>query len=290
MSNSLFDVQPQDAYQVRVVQPGYLVGWNKKPGDYVQMNEPIAQLRNLPLESTLAQRLSVRDVAKVQLEQTSLLSPNDPSKSSTLQSQREQLKSAEEQLVLIKDDINHLEILAQRNGVIIEPPTKEDQAEKYDEDQLSSWSGSPFAPSNFNAYFAENDLLCYVADPSKMEAVMIVDQADFELLKTGDPVEMMLDSARLNSVHGTIEHLSKMQIEEKHRIHLHHNQEDRWTRLRCLRPNAAGQRSYQRMSHHQSTCATASWLSWTSLKIHMEWKSLGWRFLRYLNKTFKFEF
>ncbi len=285
-----FEIQPQDAYHVRVIQPGILVQWNKKPGDAVRMNEPIALLRNTDLESELVDTLSERDLAKVRLEQAQTQAAVDPGMESQLQEFRAQLASANEALAVREERSRNLLLYARRDGVIIEPPYKEDPTKKVDEDQLPSWYGSPFASKNAEAYFSENDLLCYVADPSRMEAVMIVDQMDVELLKPGSEVEMMLDSARLNSIHGKVESISKAQIKEAPQSLATQaggaldTIADPNGRLRPLST------SYQARVPIETSHVPLRVGYRGQAKIHLEWKPLGWRLLRFINKTFNFEF
>jgi putative peptide zinc metalloprotease protein len=285
-----FEIQPQDAYQVRVIEPGFLVNWNKRPGDYVRQNEVIAQLKNLPLEMELVNNISTRDVSLVNLEQAKLTAAEDRKTERNLSTHEADFHKAEEQVRVTKSRFVNLNVLAKRDGYIIEPPDKVDQVKKVDEDQLSSWHGSPFSPQNSDAYYTENDLLCYVADPAKMEAVMIVDQADVELLNVGDDVEMMLDSARLNSIHGVIERISKTQIKEAPQSLA----KQAGGSLDTLSDSSGKLRpvstSYQTRVPIENSHVPLRVGYRGRAKIHLEWKSLGWRFARYLNKTFKFEF
>lgn len=285
-----FEVQPQDAYQVRVIEPGFMAHWNKRPGDHVQENEVIAQLKSLQLEMELLNSVSTRDISSLNLKQAKLTATEDPKAERELSTREAELAKADEQVEVTQSRIEHLDIVARRDGWIIEPPSKEDQVKKYDEEQLSSWHGSPFSPQNTDAYYAENDLLCYVADPTKMEAVMIVDQTDVELLKLGDDVEMMLDSARLNSIHGTIERISKTQIKEAPQSLASQAGGGLDTiadPTGKLRPVST---SYQARVPIENPHVPLRVGYRGRAKIYLEWKSLGWRLARYLNKTFKFEF
>ncbi len=67
---------------------------------------------------------------------------------------------------------------------------------------------------NQDAYFSEGDVLCVLGDPSKMEAIIVIDQSDIDLVKVGDEVELMLESAQLNSVTGKISRISQSEMKE----------------------------------------------------------------------------
>ena len=80
-------------------------------------------------------------------------------------------------------------------------------------EQLPSWSGNPFAPKNSEAYFAQSDLLCLIGDPAKMEAVLVVDQADIDLVKLEHEVDMKIESARLDTFSGRIKIISSQDMQ-----------------------------------------------------------------------------
>ncbi len=285
-----FEVQPRDAYQVRVIEPGVLVSFNKRPGDRVQAGEKIAQLQNIQLAIDESKNESDRALASVRLEQLEKQSNSDDTKSSLINSQRELLISSQERLAISQRRQVELAIIAHRDGVIIEPPTKPDESAKAGEDQLPGWYGSPFAPNNANAYFAEADLLCYVADPDAMEAVMIIDQTDLNLLKLGDEVEMMLESARLSSIHGKIESVSQTEIKEAPQSLASQaggSLEAIADANGRLRPIST---SYQARVPIENSHVPLRVGYRGRAKIHLEWKSLGWRLARFLQRTFNFDF
>ena len=285
-----FEIQPRDAYQVRVIEPGAVIRWNKQPGQFVETGETIAQLANLELESAKAQYESEFSLARVRLISLEKQSMVDPSAAAQIASQRDQLTSAARSLAIASRRQNELTVVARRDGVVIEPPTKPDQSKKMGEDQLPTWYGSPFDASNRAAYFAEADLLCFVADPGKMEAVIVIDQYDIDLLSLGDEAEMMLDSARLNSIYGKIETVSQAEMKEAPQSLASQaggrldTVADDSGRLRPLST------SYQaRVPIEQSHVPLRPGYRGIS-KIHLQWKSLGWRLGRFLLKTFEFDF
>jgi putative peptide zinc metalloprotease protein len=65
-------------------------------------------------------------------------------------------------------------------GVVIPAPPRPSRPEA---GRLPTWSGSPLDPKNLGATFAESDLICRVGDPNDLEALLVVDQADIELVE-----------------------------------------------------------------------------------------------------------
>ncbi len=131
-----FEIQPHDAYHVRVIEPGYLVQWNKQPGDVVQENEPIALLRDTQLEAEILNYRGERDLAKVRLSQVRRQASEDPAIESQIEEQQAKLATTEALLAVAEERMRNLLIRARRDGVVIEPPTKENQAQKVDSEQL----------------------------------------------------------------------------------------------------------------------------------------------------------
>ncbi len=106
-----------------------------------------------------------------------------------------------------------LTVRAPVSGTIIPPPNKPEQKGMAEAEQLPTWSGNPFAPKNADAYFAQSDLLCLVGEPSRMEAVLVVDQADVDLVKLDHEVDMKIESARLDTFNGRIKTISSQDMQ-----------------------------------------------------------------------------
>lgn len=286
--DAAFEIQPQDAYHVRVIEPGQMGQWYRRPGSYVRAGQAICQLRNLELEAAAASAQTEFDVHSVRLQQMERQANIDPSQARLISSQRQLLESAAEQLGIAQSRVKNLTIVARRDGVIIEPPLKTEQGSETD--QLPGWTGSPFSLVNRQAYYAESDLLCFVADPGEMEAVMLVDQFDVELLKVGQPVEIMLYSARLNSLQGRIESIATADVQEAPQslasqaggaMEMVADENGR------MRPLST---AYQARVAIESDHVPLRPGYRGDAKIHLDWKPLGWRLARFVTKTFKFDF
>jgi putative peptide zinc metalloprotease protein len=99
-----------------------------------------------------------------------------------------------------------------------------------------------------------------------------------------------LDSARLNSIHGKIDSISKAELKEVSQslaAQAGGALETIADKSGRLRPIST---SYQARVPIEKSHVPLRVGYRGRAKIHLEWKSLGWRFARFLNKTFKFEF
>jgi len=284
-----FEIQPQDAIQVRAMVPGYLVAWNKMPGDLVAAGEPIVKLDSIDLAALESKYRNERDAAKVRLEQLELQF-SDPRKNATMETQREMLEAAEGLLAQVQAKRAMLTVLSPVNGAIIEPPSKPLPKQAMAEDQLPGWSGNPFSPINADAHFSEGDVLCVVGKPNQMEAIIIIDQSDIDLVHEGDLVELMLDSAKLNSVTGKISKIAQSEMKESPE-----NLASQAGGSLNTAQDASGKVRPISTSYQASVPLEQQHVPFRSsyrgvAKVHLEWRSLGWRFYRFCVKTFNFDF
>ena len=63
------------------------------------------------------------------------------------------------------------------------------------EAQLPTWSGSPLEKENLGATMMVGSKLCQIGDPHRLEARLIIDQGDVELIAQGQRVDVMLTQA-----------------------------------------------------------------------------------------------
>ena len=285
-----FEIQPQGAIQVRTMVPGHMVAWNKQPGEPVRRGEMIAKLENIDLQVQEAKYQNEYELAKVRYEQMEKQLISDPRKDAMLPAQKEVVTSAASLLRQVQAKRAQLLVVSPRDGFVIEPPSKPVSKAALAEDQLPGWAGNPFAPTNSEAFFTEGDVLCVVGEPTHMEAIIVVDQTDVDLIKEGDEVELMLDSARLNSVTGKIARISKSEMKES---------------PENLAIQAGGQLNTAQDETGKVRPISTSYQATVPLepkhvpfrssyrgkaRVHLEWRSLGWRLYRFCVKTFNFDF
>ncbi len=283
------EIQPNDAQQVFAMVPGRLVSWQKRPGDHVQKDEMIAQLDNIDLQMQLLESQNEYEMAVGKMAVLKDQQFIDSQAKAQVDIQAEIVLSKLAQLNNIRDRIKMLTVTAKEAGVIIPPPSKPIPKQVEAEEQLPTWSGSPFDPKNKSAFFSESDLLCLVGDPAKMEAVLVVDQHDIDLVEVGVEAEIKIDSARLDSFSGKIEKLSEMEMEvapESLGIQAGGKLDTEMDSSGRLRPIST---SYQARVPLENIDIPLRSGYRGQAKIYVGWKSVGWRIHRFLTRTFRIE-
>ncbi|MFO1066119.1 MAG: hypothetical protein U0892_19840 [Pirellulales bacterium] len=283
------EIQPQNASQVFAMIPGHLVRFDKKAGDPVQPGEVIAELDNIDLRIQLAKQQGEYEQAVEKLDVLSQVKFSDLQAEAMLQTQREVVESKRQIVEKTKQRVAMLTVTAPRAGTIFPAPPKAAQPGVDEKEQLPTWNGNPFAEKNQDAVFAQSDLLCLVGNPENMEAVLVVDQHDIDLIREGIEVDMMIDSARLTTISGRIAQISQMDMRETP-AHLATAQggtlDVEMDKSGRLRPIST---SYQVRVPLEKVDVPLRAGYRGQAKIYAGWKSLGWRFYRFLARTFRFE-
>lgn len=282
------EIRPYDAYQVYTIVPGKLVSFDKQPGDTVEPNDVIAQLVNddLNLEHLSAYGEHQLAIAKYNIAKDQA---TDQQARAQLETLLESVHSKEEMLKDISQKVSLLTVRAAASGVILPPPDKQVPPSVKQSEQLPSWSGNPFDEANKGAVFAESDLLCLIGDPNRMQAILVVDQHDIDLVGVGDEADIKIESARLDTFSGTIETISEQEMTQT---------------PEALASQAGGALNTEMGPGGQLRPISTSYQARVPLKdvdvplrpgyrgqakIYVGWKSVGWRIYRFLARTFRFE-
>ena len=65
--------------------------------------------------------------------------------------------------------------VADRDGFVLPPPNNPSASQG---NGLETWSGTPLDEENESAFLQRETMFCFVGDPKKMKAVLLVDQSD----------------------------------------------------------------------------------------------------------------
>lgn len=187
------EVQARDAAWVYVEVPGTLEEVYVKPGDHVEKGQKLAQLANPDIDVKIAELTGQREQDKAQLESLEAISFKEQSTADRIAPVKEALASVELQLVQRKHDKEKLELVAPIAGTVLPPPLVPEQTQA--EAQLPTWSGSPLEKENLGATMMVGSKLCQIGDPHRLEARLIIDQGDVELIAPGQRVDVMLTQA-----------------------------------------------------------------------------------------------
>lgn len=283
------EIQPQNAAQVFAMVPGQLVAWHKKPGDRVELNETIAELTSVDLKLQQVQAESDLKLARYKLQLLEGQAHDDPEAQLQVDLQKRIVDSKQLLAVQVQDKIEMLKVKASQAGTILPAPSKPVPKEAETEEQLPGWSGNPFDFKNQDAIFSDSDLLCLVGDPSRMEAVLVVDQHDVDLVKEGMEADMKIESARLETFSGKIERMSEMEMKtspENLALQSGGYLDTEMDQTGRLRPIST---SYQARVPLENVEVPLRTGYRGQAKIYVGWKSLGWRIYRFCARTFRFE-
>ena len=92
------------------------------------------------------------------------------------------------------------------------PPPNVPRSRTGDE-SLSDWHGTPLETDNLGATVREQTLFCYVGDPARQDAVLLVDQNAVEFVRPGQSVRLRFLSAPGVLCEGRVEEIASSRAE-----------------------------------------------------------------------------
>ncbi len=184
------EVQARDAATVYAEVDGILAAVYVEPGDHVDEGQLLAQLRNIDVDIAIADLEGQERVYQAQLDGLRRVSYDDRRASADVAQVAEALTSVKQQLTQRELDKEKLRLTAPCAGTVLPPTLVPDQSAP--DEGLPVWSGSPLEPENLGAAIRTGTRLCQIGDPKRLEARLVIDQGDVELVAPGQRVEIML--------------------------------------------------------------------------------------------------
>ncbi len=203
-----FEIRPTQAGSVYAGVAGKIVQ-TVQPGTLVKAGDPVAELENLDLELRLTELVGQEQEALVKLRNLEWRAHTDPTLKAQFDTQVELIQSLRAMQERTRDELSRLVVLARRDGIVIPPPDKSAQE---GDGRLPGWSGSPLDPANRGALVTPDDLLCEIGSADELEAVLIVDQGDVQLVNLGHHVDLKLEATRGSKFSGVIAEKSESEI------------------------------------------------------------------------------
>ena len=189
-----FEMAPRDAAAIYAEAPGKITLTNVKVGDRVEANNTmLLQMESLGLEGQVLELEGKLAQTTAQLRSLRERRFKDPSAQAQIASTEEVLEMTQEQLAEKQQQLARLKVVSPISGTVLPAPYHPGGGR---DGRLPTWSGSVLDDRNQYAVLAPGDQICFVGDPSRLEAVMIIDQGDFNLVAEGDPVSIKLESHR----------------------------------------------------------------------------------------------
>ncbi|REJ70679.1 MAG: HlyD family efflux transporter periplasmic adaptor subunit [Planctomycetota bacterium] len=209
------ELRPYDAAQVFVDVPGNLEEVLVDEGEYVEAGQPLARLRNLDVqieaERLAGQRQRQRARVASLLRDRHRRDRVGEEATAALPAAEETLLSIEQELEQKRRELAQLELRSPRAGVVMLPPLK--QAQPTTAGGLSAWSGTPLEPRNRGALLQASERLCQIGDPKSLEAILVIDQADIELVVEGQAVEICLDAVTDRWFDSSVASIARVELE-----------------------------------------------------------------------------
>jgi len=171
-------------------------------GAQVQAGEVLARLIDPQSELAVARQQGEYEVRHVRYEQLGTMRAYNNRSSQELPTARAAVSDAAAQLAQLQTKAEELTICAPSAGVIVAPPVVPN--DEQDESRLPVWSGSPLEPRNIGCWVESGTLLCLVAEPERLDALVAIDQADVSKVRAGQTVRILLESSPVRVLTGEV--------------------------------------------------------------------------------------
>ncbi|MGE3410062.1 MAG: efflux RND transporter periplasmic adaptor subunit, partial [Pirellulales bacterium] len=201
-------LEPVDASRVYVTSPGSLVEV-RQPGEQVQANDIVARLEDRDLDRDVLRLSSEHARQQLHLQHLERRRVQDPAAAAEIPTAREALDDLRQRLTQRQEDLDRLLLRAPAAGTILPP---HDRQSGTPAGELPSWTGSPLEPRNLGCYLQTGDVVCLVGEPGRMQAVLLVDQADVEFVAPGQPVRLLMDQYPQQTLYGTVRDLARIDL------------------------------------------------------------------------------
>jgi putative peptide zinc metalloprotease protein len=281
------EIQARDAYPIYISVPGKLTEIAVEPGVQVVAGQTLGQLENPDVDLEVAKLEGT--AAEYEARCKSLLQQSFRDRRATMQipQAQEALKTVQDQLREKTADRARLRLAAPAAGTVLPPPMRPPQHNP--EGQLAAWTGLPLEPQNLGAFLEQGVMFCQIGDPTKLEAVLVVDQADRNLVLPGQKVKIKLAGFPFATYHGTIGEIAESELKQS---------------SRRMSNKAGGELSTKTDPSGVETPMTTSYQARVALddpdgriplgirgqaRVYVRWTSLGSRLWRLIAHTFNFK-
>jgi hypothetical protein len=202
-------LQPQDGRSVYVAIPGRLVE-AVPAGSQVAKDQPLARLASAEVIREIADLAGQREQQRLRLEHLRVRLLADPSVAPQIPSAEEALVDLDVRLRQRELDQQRLVLRSPAAGTVIAPPRPPDSA--YQRGALVPWRGGLLEARNVGAHLDRGTLVCVVGAPGRLEAALVIDQADIEFVRPGQKVRMKLDALPGRVLDGTVVEVAKTDL------------------------------------------------------------------------------
>lgn len=284
---------PVDAKRIFVKVPGRLEIMHVKSGTHIVKDQEIAQFENIDLQLAVTQLEGQLEQAETQLRSLRRQRAKDRAVGSQIAPLEELRTTLQKQLQEKEGQLGDLVVTSPVEGVVI--PAEARRASGAQDGRLPSWTGTLLEERNQGAHVTPSEMICQIGDPDRLQAELVIDQNDIELIKKDDRVEIMLDALPGLDFETTIDEIASSDLKVSPANLASQMGGDLNTAQDAsgvLRPIST---SYQAKTEQlvvpslvdSSGSLQIGWRG--NAKIHVQNTTLGSRLKRFLVRTFHFE-
>lgn len=144
-------------------------------------------------------------------------------------------------------------------------------------------------PKNLGCYLEESVLFCQVGDLEKMEAMLVIDQADIDFVREGQEVEIKLDELPHDVLHGRIAEIAPDALKISPRRLSTKAGGELATKTDPAGVERPMSTSYQARVYLDDPEGLLGLGLRGRAKIHADWQTVGRRLWRLATRTFNFK-
>ena len=202
---------PAEGNAIYATEPGQLL-FAVPAGTVVQPGDTIARLADPQVELSLAKYRGELAEKQMHVDQLKTLRALDSRISLQLPTAESELRDAAAQLAQYERRAAKLTTHAPVAGTVIAPPEVE---AKRAADRLPTWSGSPLEARNQHCWIEPGTVFCTIGDPQQVSALVTIDERDIAEVEIGDPVRILLGSAPVRILSGTVSQVASRALHPK---------------------------------------------------------------------------
>jgi putative peptide zinc metalloprotease protein len=203
------------------------------------------------------------------------------------------LEALREQLAEKKEDEARLLLVARVDGTVM--PAPEETAQPSEEGDLKKWAGSALNHKNMGAFLKPPALYCQIGDPTKMEAILYVDQDDIEYIRPEQVLSIRLDEIpyrtfrwRADGSPLTIQEVGP-EVKYTPRQVSSRTGGELMTKQDSTGVERPLNKSYQALCYLDDPDAKLVQGLRGTAKVYADWQPIGMRIWRYITRTFNFK-
>lgn len=187
-----FVVFPGEAQPIFVAAPGRIES-AVASGTRVQEGDSLGELVNHELQLQLERQASEVARLSARLRNLEAQRSRDEAAAMRIPTTRDELTGAKRRFEQLTTEVRRLKLLSPATGTVLPPPNV--PRTRTADDTLPEWHGTPIDTDNLGATVREQTLFCYVGDPSRQDALLLVDQNAVEFVRPGQSVRLQFLSA-----------------------------------------------------------------------------------------------